>query len=210
LNSASTSLLKASNLSEDSPDSLPSLKVLFSSAMSIRSLAVLLADPNVVHQQSRSQVQDFLALVLQLAYKHSTSPDDLSKLPVVEAKIWHLVLVRSIVHRKKLALETTPVAKLEDMLKNETSKKKDKPSILAGSSGGGYKTPPPSSLVSSFFGSAARSASRTSSGSTVAREETGGSREDDDEESQNAAHLREAGKTSLSSEFMYSCYLDLC
>lgn len=210
LNSASTSLLKASNLSEDSPDSLPSLKVLFSSAMSIRSLAVLLADPNVVHQQSRSQVQDFLALVLQLAYKHSTSPDDLSKLPVVEAKIWHLVLVRSIVHRKKLALETTPVAKLEDMLKNETSKKKDKPSILAGSSDGGYKTPPPSSLVSSFFGSAARSASRTSSGSTVAREETGGSREDDDEESQNAAHLREAGKTSLSSEFMYSCYLDLC
>jgi hypothetical protein len=192
LSLSSSSLLKDGSISENAPDSLPSLKVLFGSAMSIRSLSVLLAHPDVVHLQSRYHLQDFLALVLQLAYKHSTTPEGLSKLPVCEAKIWHLLLVRSIVHRKKAALEATPMTRLEEMLKAETTKKKkDKPSILAGSSTGGYKTPPPTSLVSSFFGSAARAASRTSSGSTAAREETGGSREDEDEESQNA---REAGK----------------
>lgn len=182
-------------LVENTPENLPCLKSLFSSAMSMRSLAVLLSDPDVLLQQHSDHLHDFLSLVLQLAYKHSTeSKEHVSKLPVFEARLWHLLLVKSIVQSRKAKLDQVPATRLEDILKEEPpEEKKENAPIPPRSVVGGYRTPPPSSLASSFFGlSSTRTASRTSSASTAINEIAAPREDDDDEESQNATHLREA------------------
>lgn len=182
-------------LVENTPENLPCLKSLFSSAMSMRSLAVILSDPDVLLQQHSDHLHDFLALVLQLAYKHSTeSKEHVSKLPVFEARLWHLLLVKSIVQSRKVKLDQVPATRLEDILKEEPpEEKKENAPIPPRSVVGGYRTPPPSSLASSFFGlSSTRTASRTSSASTAINEIAAPREDDDDEESQNATHLREA------------------
>lgn len=196
-NSCSPSIInscESSKLGEEtSTEKLPTVMSLLRSAMSIRSMTVLLSNPDAV--QRCESLRDFLALVLQVASKQSTSSaDSLSKLPEFEARIWHLLTVFSIIKCKKMKLESTPVVELEEILTDESSGKNDKHSATLPSSGiSGYRTPPPSSLASAFFGSSARTGSRTSSASTAAREEIGRDDEDDDE-SQNAdaANMREA------------------
>jgi hypothetical protein len=194
LNTQSASFLICDD-AEVTTETIPSLQLLLSSAMSIRSMTVLLSDPEVLEQHS-SHLHDFFGLVLRLAYNQSRkSNDGLSKLPVLEARLWHLLRVKSIVESKKVKLETSSLSTLEDSFKQEPQEKKDRAPVAPTSIMSGMRTPPTSSLASSFFGfSSARIASRTSSGSTAAREEVSSSTrdEDDDDESQNAAHLREA------------------
>eukprot|EP00804_Cyclotella_cryptica_P018743 CCRYP_007226-RB/>CCRYP_007226-RB protein AED:0.02 eAED:0.02 QI:214/0.83/0.84/1/1/1/13/1126/5186 len=189
----------AYNKADESAKDLPSLKQLFTSAMSIRSLTVLLSDPDVLQQQFASsdsnELQTFLELALQWAcIKQGHKPSNgLSSLPGLEAQLWHLFSVRSILQSKKIRLETMPGARLNDLFKRELQEKKTKAPSHPSPVVSGYRTPPPS-LANSFFGSLSERVSRTSTASTAAREEIAGSTRDDedDEESQNASHLREA------------------
>ncbi|KAL7489479.1 hypothetical protein ACHAW6_015106 [Cyclotella cf. meneghiniana] len=183
----------------DSLNDFPSLKELFTSAMSIRSLTVLLSDPKVLQHQFEScasnELQTFLALALQWASMKQGHKiiNSISSLPGLEAQLWHLFSVRSILQSKRSRLENAPVSSLNELFKREFPEKKAHSPAVPSSGVSGIRTPP-TSLASSFFGSLSERVSRTSTASTMAREEMAGSTrdDDDDEETQNASHLREA------------------
>ena len=193
----SSSLAQCSLKSEPTPETLPSLQSLFRSAMCIRAMTVLLSDPTVLQGPSHNHVHDFLALVLEIANNNNISAGTsggLNKLPSCEAKMWHLLSVKSIVQNKKTKLENASVSELVDKIDRDVGEGKERRKTRSSSAISGYRTPPPSSLANSLFGfSSARVGGRTSSSSTGVRGDIADRVQDDeDEESENAANLREA------------------
>ena len=174
-----------------SSENLPSVKSLFASAMSMRSFAVLLSEPNICGESK--YLQPFLALALQWACQQQSmaTKDRLSALPGIEARIWHLLSLRSMLNTKQSRLNALPETILKDLFTRHVSDKKSKSPAAPSAGLAGYRTPPPS-LASSFFGLASERISRASTATTENRGNL--TRDDDDEESQGASHLREAGK----------------
>jgi len=132
----------------------------------------------------------------------------LSSLPSLEARIWHLLLVRLAVRERRAKLEDTSPSSLKELFENDKSPTSSSTSADSSSKGGNKSLrTPPSAAAGGFFFGGERSSTRNSarapssrhggesgraSASTVDQDED----EDDEEENDEAvdsaaAHLRE-------------------
>ena len=190
---------------------------LLTCAMGLRSCTVLISGPEILKlfvSAKSNKLQPFLAQALQLASlkthaKSTKVPDGLSSLPSYEARVWHLLSVRSSVESRKCKLEDESLARLKKMFEqDEADNVNDVPPVTP--EAGGFRTPP--SASGSFCGTSPERSSQNTTSNTnrleeeehVATGQTTGQNqvansasserqeEDDNASDTAAAHLREA------------------
>lgn len=186
-------------------------------AMGLRSCAILVSDPEMLKSfisENEDEKSLIFALALHMATLHTSSndsklPDSLSSLPAHEARLHHLLSMRSMVNSRRCTLTATTIESLKDAFDKEQPDAE-----ISGSSSSsprrGLLRSPPSGNESSFTSALDRTAANSSSNSNRREEEesvstaetTGHNQslntsserheEEEDESDTAAAHLREA------------------
>lgn len=179
---------------------------LIESSLSLRSATVLTSKPKLIHKyldDESSGLQLLLAHALQIGSLRNKNIQGLSSLSSLEARIWHLLLVRLAVKARKIKLENAPSSSLRALFEEDkprSSSVEDAPSASKSPPKKSIRTPP--SVASSFFFGGERPPRNLSSRSAASRrdDDANASTENDESEagdedvdaSDTASHLREA------------------
>mmetsp|Transcript_32185 Transcript_32185/g.67666 ORF Transcript_32185/g.67666 Transcript_32185/m.67666 type:complete len:3523 (+) Transcript_32185:112-10680(+) len=172
--------------------------------LGLRSTAVLISEPKVLRKfvaDESSGLRVLLAYALLMGSLQTDSLHGLSSLPSLEARVWHLLSVRSAVKSRAKTLDNTSTSSLKALFEDKSTSSGVTES--SNSESKGLRTPP-SASSGLFFGSerASRNSSTRVAATNNIREEDGSAssaaadqnNEEGDDESSNteAAHLREA------------------